>query len=346
MVTMEAKAEKQKVVIILGNGFDLDMHYVTKYGDFVKSAYFTPMVGGKVPDEILIQGKDASKMQIVPNGLARYIADFDEHNNWVDLELCVRDYCKGHVNDIDTATIEKEFYALRFFLYNFISRSYRARTSAGKIGQNNTEVSYVLIDSIAHSNTSWNIWSFNYTKICEDLLKDFGIKEDIINDRVHHIHGTVYGENDNTNIVLGTGYDSEIMKVCPEAIKSQWKNYTQLKNLYDNQIQEAEHIIIMGHSVGDTDAQYFRGITDNAQLKTITILTDTKRSLNRIKQNLDEWTNSKFGTRIEDGNLKLIPFTSSEYTSIDNYYELALGQRFATQESVTKLKNLLAETYF
>ena len=41
---MEAKAEKQKVVIILGNGFDLDMHYVTKYGDFVKSAYFTPML--------------------------------------------------------------------------------------------------------------------------------------------------------------------------------------------------------------------------------------------------------------------------------------------------------------
>lgn len=341
---METEEEKQKVVLILGNGFDLDMHYVTKYGDFVESAYFAPMVGGKIPDEILIQEKDASKMQIVPNGLARYITDFEEHNKWVDLELCVRDYCKKHVNDTDTAIIEKEFYALRFFLYNFISRSYRARIGAREIGRNNTEVSYVLIDSIAHSKTDWNIWSFNYTKICEDLLKGFGVEDAEINNRVHHIHGTIYGENDNTNIVLGTGYDGEIMKVCPEAIKSQWKNYTQLKTLYDKHIQDAEHIIIMGHSVGDTDAQYFRGITDNAQLKTITILTDTKRSLNRIKQNLDEWTNSKFGTRIEDGNLKLIPFTSSEYTSIDNYYELALGQRFATKESIANLKTLL-ESY-
>lgn len=342
---MEKEEMKNKVVLILGNGFDVDMQYITRYGDFVESAYFAPMLGGKVPDEILIQAKDASKMQITPNGLARYIADFDEHNNWVDLELCVRDYCKEHVNDIDTAIIEKEFYALRFFLYNFISRSYRARTSAGKIGQNNTEVSYVLLDSIAHSNTDWNIWSFNYTKICEDLLNDFGIKEDEIDARVHHIHGTIYGENDNTNIVLGTGYDSEVMKVCPEAIKSQWKNYMQLKNLYDKHIIDAEHVIIMGHSVGDTDAQYFRSIMDNTQLKSITILTDTTHSLNRIKRNLDEWTKSKFGTRVEKGDLKLIPFTSSEYSLIENYYALAYGQRFATEESIAKLKKLLAESY-
>lgn len=342
---MEKEVLKNKVVLILGNGFDLDMHYVTKYDDFVKSAYFAPMVGGKVPDEVLIQAKDASKMQIAPNGLARYITDFEEHNNWVDLELCVKDYCKEHVKDTDTVIIDKEFYALRFFLYNFISRTYRARISAGEIGRNNTEVSYVLIDSIAHSHTDWNIWSFNYTKICEDLLKRFGVEEDEINDRVHHIHGTVYGENDNTNIVLGTSYDSEMMKVCPEAIKSQWKNYTQLKNLYDKHIQDAEHIIIMGHSVGNTDAQYFRGIVDNTKLKTITIMTNTKQSLNHIKQNLDEWTKAKFGTRIENGDLRLIPFTSSDFSSIDNYYQLAYGQVFATDESVVKLKKLLAESY-
>lgn len=83
---------------------------------------------------------------------------------------------------------------------------------------------------------------------------------------------------------------------------------------------------------------------DNTRLKSITILTDTTQSLNRIKHNLDKWTKSKFGTRVEKGDLKQISFTSSEYSSIDNYYELAYGQRFATKESIAKLKTLL-ESY-
>lgn len=335
---------KQKVVLIIGNGFDLDMHYVTSYDQFVKSEYFAPLVGGITPWNILIQGKDANKMQIYPNGLAQYIADFEEHNNWVDLEICVRDYCKAHVNGLDSSIIEKEFYALRFFLYHFISHAYRARTDNKKIGQTNNEVAYVLMDSIAHSNADWNIWSFNYTMICEDLLKEFDVKDEEINKRVHHIHGTIFGENDNTNIVLGTGYDSEIMEVCPDAIKSQWRKYTSLKNLYDKQIQEADHIIIMGHSIGETDVQYFHHILDSSNLQTITLLTNTTQSLNNIKRNLDIATNSKLGQRIEDGDLRLLPFVSSEFSSIDNYYVFAYGQRFATKESIAKLKTLL-ESY-
>ena len=338
---------KKKVVLIIGNGFDLDMHYVTTYDQFVKSEYFSPLIGGKTPMHVLIQGKDADKMMIHPNGLAKYIADFEEHNNWVDLEICVRDYCKAHVNDNDKSIIEKEFYALRFFLYHFISHAYRARNDYDKIGQTNKEVAYVLMDSIAHSNADWNIWSFNYTKICEDILGDFKVDSDEIKTRVHHIHGTVYGEYDTTNIVLGTGYDSEVLNVCPDSIKSQWRKYTPLKNLYDKQVQEADHIIIMGHSIGETDTQYFRHILDSSNLQTITLLTNNTRSLNNIKRNLDIATNSKLGQRIEDGDLKLLPFVSSEFSSIGNYYEIVhgYGLLYVSEDSITKLKKLLEESY-
>lgn len=331
----------KKTVVILGNGFDLDLHYVTSYKDFVESDYFAPMKGKEIPKDIIIffQASDKNSMQIYPNGLAKYILDFKEYNNWVDLEICVRDYCKLHVNDIDFSIIKKEFFALRFFLYHFISHSYAARNETKRIGQTKTEVAYILMDMLAQSKADWNIWTFNYTYLCKDLLKDFKFDECEIESRIHYIHGSIY--NGSTNIVLGTGNDSDVMKVCPDAIKSQWGNYTALKNLYDEQVNNAEHIIIMGHSVGETDSLYFCNLFDNSNVKSITIMTSNEQSLESIKKNLNKYTNSKMRNLIEKGNLELIPFVSMGFSLVNRYYIQGLC---ATEDSINKLRKILEKS--
>ena len=103
----------------------------------------------------------------------------------------------------------------------------------------------------------------------------------------------------------------------------------------------------MGHSIGETDTQYFRHILDSSNLQTITLLTNNTHSLNNIKRNLDIATDSKLGQRVEDGDLKLLPFVSSEFSSLDNYYEIVQGYGllYVSDDSITKLKKLLEESY-
>ena len=304
------QAAPKKVVVILGNGFDLDLHYVTSYKNFVESDYFKPMLTGVEPD-FLIEGRD--KMQIHPNHLAEYILEFNEHNNWVDLEICVRDYCKAHVNDINNEIIAREFHALRFFLYQYILRAYHYRNQAGNPGERRTECAWRLLNWLSRSYSDWNIWTFNYTFNCEDILKKLIADEKVVRDRVHYIHGNISKKNGCTDIVLGTGYDPDVMQVCPNAIKSQWEGYQPLKLLYDKQVSEADMIVIMGHSVGATDSQYFNKLVDTS-LKCIFIINQSEESCSTIKKNLDKWTNNKFGNLTQDGSLycsTYIPYPDS-----------------------------------
>ena len=93
VVTDEVK--KPKVVVVVGNGFDLDMGFKTSYKDFVESEWFETMLVKDHPNSYNIENEYLREMNIFPNGLAEYIKRTEEYNNWVDLEECIKEYYFG-----------------------------------------------------------------------------------------------------------------------------------------------------------------------------------------------------------------------------------------------------------
>ena len=80
----------KKVVLVIGNGFDLDMGLRTSYADFVDSIYFKYLIDPNQKNPVeMMEGVDEDKIIRIPNGMASYVMEEKEHNNWVDLEECI-----------------------------------------------------------------------------------------------------------------------------------------------------------------------------------------------------------------------------------------------------------------
>lgn len=61
VVTDEVK--NPKVVVVVGNGFDLDLGCPTSYNDFVESKWFDSLITGKPPRELLLEGQYEKKYE-------------------------------------------------------------------------------------------------------------------------------------------------------------------------------------------------------------------------------------------------------------------------------------------
>lgn len=93
--------EKKKIIII-GNGFDLNLGLKTSYNDFIKSNYF----------ESLLEED---------NSLAWHLSDQTQLNNWVDIENEITNY-STQIND-DNLNVKNNFKALKTSLQNYLKEA-------------------------------------------------------------------------------------------------------------------------------------------------------------------------------------------------------------------------------
>ena len=176
VVTDEVK--KPKVVVVVGNGFDLDLGYPTSYNDFVESKWFDTLITGEKPNELILEGKYEDNMQIHPNGLATYIKAQKERENWVDLEECIMRYALETKTRIKPKELLREVKALKYFLYQYIGRLKRNFEKYGIDRQH--KVSYRLITELIQNEVDVEIWSFNYTYYCQLILEDNSCKTEFL----------------------------------------------------------------------------------------------------------------------------------------------------------------------
>ena len=305
-----------KVVVVVGNGFDLDMGFKTSYKDFVESEWFETMLVKNHPNSYNIENEYLREMNIFPNGLAEYIKRTEEYNNWVDLEECIKEYCIEIGDTMSSDVILKEVNAVKYFLYKFIAKIPRNMEAL----YYSYKVAYKLFCTLKDSEIDFEIWTFNYTYTCEWLLEKLGFtREDILN-KLHYIHGSLFdAEGGNKlSLVLGCNYSKEVAGTCPSIIKNDMiPNYKRLKNQFDAHLMEAENIIFIGHSMGITDRQYFKNVLDSPQLKAITVITKNTASLNSVRINLGELPGD-FEVKVEDGVFSYLKFASDTYYRTDN----------------------------
>ncbi|MBR5328434.1 MAG: hypothetical protein IKV31_07860 [Paludibacteraceae bacterium] len=314
VVTDEVK--KPKVVVVVGNGFDLDLGFKTSYSDFVNSDLFQTLLIENYPNSYDVEPEYSRDMNIYPNSLADYIKKEEEYNNWVDLEECLREYCVDQGESLSSKIILREVNAVKYFLYKFISKIPRDIKAFSYYDK----VSYKILCALVDAKADFEIWSFNYTYSCELLLEKLGYTNDMAKAKIHYVHSSLFEaeSNNKLSLVLGCNYSEEVSAVCPSVLKNDMMpNYKRLKNQFDSHLNDVENIIFIGHSMGSTDRQYFKNVLESPNLKAITIITKDTTSLNNVRINLGKLPGD-FEIKVKDGIFSYLKYRSDTYYQTNN----------------------------
>ena len=217
-------------VLIVGNGFDLDLGMHTSYKDFANSKLWP--FDKKVYDK----------------GLGYYLNHKKDTENWFDLERELANYALS----LDKPSLENEtqirhdkgdFSIIIKKLKEFI----KAEQDSLYMIENDVAAKKVLLDLIKLPN--YFVHSFNYTDI-ESICKTTG--NYISSGRVEYVHGSIA----NNDIILGTGDNTNLPEEYDFLYKTSNKNYSS-NNLAES-LDYAQEITIFGHSLGENDFDYFK----------------------------------------------------------------------------------------
>lgn len=260
--------------IILGNGFDINLGLPTKYEHFIDSSIFKSRVSAFT--QPTRYGNDH------PVNLFKYInskASLD--NRWTDIELLLSDYAKKgelllstrdgqrRVSNVSTQDIVDYFEELKDSLRQYISSiPFREKV-------NYSSMAFQLLKAISsYKGYELSVISFNYT-IPEEIFPELNLRG-----RIDNIHGNI-----KSDIILGFNESSAYDSSYDYMVKAK-SSINQIQRV-KNTIRESDELLIFGHSLGETDSDYFNGIlTYNWYNKRIIIVTYDDRAKQSIIERL------------------------------------------------------------
>lgn len=259
-------------VLILGNGFDLELGMKTRYSDFANSDIW--------------EQSFQDDMQIYrPETLIGYLNKEKEKNAWFDIEQSMLSYVinKNDLygipdNDINTDknSFRKLCLALTMYLKN-VQTYYRLR-------KNNVAIE--VLKAVAANGYFRSIYTFNYTSL-RQIASDTGITLGDTN--IMHVHGSLADDD----IILGVMADNA--SIIPEEYSFLYKDNSRYyrSNNMATDLDEANELVIFGHSINGMDFDYFRefflkqaGEKGDFKKKRITIFTYDENSDSQIRNSI------------------------------------------------------------
>lgn len=322
---------KSKLIVVIGNGFDLDMELPTRYSDFVNDDYYfkSVLIDLKVEPsdhEYYIQEKDTNRMNTQrPNQFAQYILEKKPTEKWLDLELLIKQYCKERYaeSSICDADIKKDLWTVGFCLnkYMLSNKTHFNQSMLEKLPNYENKVAYRLLKFLIESQTDYVIWDFNYSYTVTTLMEKLGCDSKYIETHHRHMHGSTHESQkvDDVRIVLGCDMDVEVFKCCPSAIKCNDSHYKINYDLWKHDVQSTDTMIVMGHGLGETDSQYFSLLKDS-MIRSILIMMYDNKAAQKAMTRLCDYYGSQFSQLLIQNELKIQTFASKH-----EYYEYVPG---------------------
>lgn len=221
-------------VLVVGNGFDLNLDLKTSYSHYLDSNHF--------------------KELLQRNSLAKYLEGCKKTSKWVDIEKELYNY-STHL-----------FYERENLLYPHPDKEELIRNLRPDYKQICNSLKKYLIEATNcpiefNDKAAWNIVSkffskniytyiltFNYTKTIEKIQQLYFSTN--TNYYINHIHGSLFD-----NIVFGIEDSAEVAKEHIFLYKSY--NTTQNINGLISVFENAKNITFFGYSLGETDHSYF-----------------------------------------------------------------------------------------
>lgn len=228
-------------VLIIGNGFDLDLNLKTSYSNFYQSNYWPFNNPSTRMGEYLQKERERT-------------------NNWMDLETKLGDYaCTGHHGvgvpfrlDILQENNQSDQELLIGRLNDYLKEAEKGEIEHDSIAA-------VVLKANLTSTALPHIFSFNYTDL-HMIADKLGINTEF---NYHHVHGSLQ----SNNIILGVGenYSDNTHHHLPLEMDFLYKtsspNYRppQMADILNKSTQ----ITFFGLSLGGMDAPYFSGLFHN-----------------------------------------------------------------------------------
>lgn len=257
-----------KRLLIIGNGFDIDLGLKTRYSDFAKSKYWEKLVENTYGvDQDLLNALKKAK----------------ETEAWFDIEKTMNDYVRAiRPEFLGTDIVDKDkksFVDVSDALSKYLkeeqaSRSIKKSSYAAQVLQMVTDVG------------GFEYYTFNYTSL-GIIANACGVKVD--SSHITHVHGSL----ENDSIILGVLTDpaNQIHEQYSFMYKDNSRFYSS-NNMYED-FEKAEDIIFFGHSINGMDFPYFKdffikqsGMAGEYKRKHITIFIYDDASNQQIRNSI------------------------------------------------------------
>lgn len=257
-----------KKLLIIGNGFDIDLGLKTRYSDFANS---------KVWDKLMknTYGFDQD--------LLGALRDAKEKEAWFDIEKTMNDYVRAiRPEYLTTDLVEKDkrsFTEVAKALAEYLKKEQETRTL-----ESNRYAAQVL--RLVSEVSGFEYYTFNYTSL-GSIANSCGFKIDT--SKITHVHGSL----GNDSIILGVLTDpaNQIHEQYSFMYKDNSRFYMS-NNMYED-FDKADDIIFFGHSINGMDFPYFKdffikqsGMDGEYKSKHITIFTYDDDSNQQIRNSI------------------------------------------------------------
>lgn len=254
-------------VLIIGNGFDLDLGLATRYSDFASHSDFF---------------KDFS----LNSGLKRHLRDAKMNEKWLDMEFEMEKYSQkkdtiySNFSDNNLKSDKDAFVELKQALTEYLIQEQKKQL-------NQDSLAAKLLKTVRACGLFKSIYSFNYTDLFL-FAEKLGIDTNSLN--VYNVHGSLK-KND---IILGVREGADVKPGYDFLRKSFSQSYTSYPIPYD--LQETFEVVFFGHSLSSNDYHYFSSFFErqcnesmNREVaKRITFFTYDENSAIDIKRQLWE----------------------------------------------------------
>ncbi len=266
-------------ILIIGNGFDLNLGIKTGYTDFIQSEYFNSLIDSG-------------------NHLAKYLSEKHKLENWIDVENELKNYSNEQDNKEIIEKYETNFENLSAALMKYLNN-----LDYSYINQN--AQSYAVLETVRKHN--FLILDFNYTGITKKILAEIGFEKNEIEERVITVHNSL----EEKQIIFGVEDDARIK---PEHVFLRKAFSPKFKAININeQLEKLEQLIIFGHSLGETDHMYFKKFFQSFSMeynygkgKSIDLFYHGKESYKRLLMQIDKLTMNRLTIFKQNNKFKTI----------------------------------------
>lgn len=288
-----------KRLLIIGNGFDLDLGRNTRYSDFAKSEFW--------PKNLKSQ-------------LYRYLSQKSQIEKWFDLEGELANYVQKMENTVSSyralipATAQEDAQDFKIIVASMISYLQSVQRKNVK-----TDTLAAKVFSLACENSTFSkIYSFNYTDL-NIVARQFLLPE---MSNIEYVHGcladnsAILGINDQVDTVDGA-YD--FMR------KSFNQHYSSHPVGFD--LRDADEVVFYGHSLGDNDYHYFQSFfkhqceenLEKSEQRMITIFTYNEASRMEIMRTLHKMNNGRTSMLFQNNELNIFCTHDEEHKMSDTF---------------------------
>lgn len=322
-------------ILILGNGFDLDLGLKTSYKDFYDSRYW--------PFKKLQHDYDKGQYTR-PVSLCDALLLEKRNNSWFDIEATLGKYAchkrsddGGYVHPDTIAQVETDKTQYESLVTNLKSYLQEVQKNANI---DTDSIAAQVFKAIIANGYFNKIFTFNYTNL-KSLALRMGIQQDFW---YTHMHGTL-----NKGIILGIESRVDFDPLYRFMCKEYNPNYET--RLLIRLLNEAQEVVFFGHSLSAIDYHYFQSffkkqsedILTKEHSKEITIFTyDTESQFDicdQLRNMNDRRLDSLFGNNI------LRIFRTSDCQDTEQYIafldHLKKTSKAADQGKLNRVANMI-----